>query len=195
MSHILKLSQAKDQLAREAERGKRAAEVFPPNLLVQHRPAHTVGPVNGWYALGGPLIGRATTLAEAGCSRPDPGTRSAIVLEELFLDGLGHVYADGQAEPAEPLDSFAFTPYRQQCILQVLDELTEALERDDGGGLGQEATAMLVRDVQAFVTERRLPNGMPHRAIPQRPHTPATSMATCMQATCWSPRAARPAPS
>jgi CheY-like chemotaxis protein len=169
MSHILKLSQAKDQLVREAERGKRAAEVFPPNLLIQHRPEHTVGPVNGWYALGGPFIGRAITL-RSWLQSAQPAAVGDL-MEELFLDGLGDVYADGQAEPVDPSDSFAFTPYRQQCILQVLDELTEALERDDGGGLGQEATAILVRDVQAFVTERRLPNGMPHRAISHETYT------------------------
>ena len=43
MSHILKLSQAKELLAREAERGIRAAEVLPPHLLVQHRPPHRSG--------------------------------------------------------------------------------------------------------------------------------------------------------
>ena len=37
MSHILKLSQVKGLLTREAERGRRAAEVLPPPLLVQHR--------------------------------------------------------------------------------------------------------------------------------------------------------------
>ena len=165
ISHILKLSQAKDQLVREAERGKRAAEVFPPNLLIQHRPEHTVGPVNGWYALGGPFIGRAITLQSWLLLAQPSAVAVSDLMEELFLDGLGDIYADGQAEPVDPSDSFAFTPYRQQCILQVLGELTEALERDDGGGLGQEAAAILVRDVQAFVTDRRLPNGMLHRAI------------------------------
>ena len=58
------------------------------------------------------------------------------MLEELFVDGLAHVYADVRLETTGPLGSFAFSPYRQQRILQVLEELTEALERDDGGGLG-----------------------------------------------------------
>ena len=164
MSHILKLSQAKDQLTSEAERGKRAADVFPPNLLIEHRPQHTVGPVNGWYALSGPFIGRATTLRSWLLSAQPSSTAVGDLMEELFVDGLGDVYADGQSEPVELTDSFSFTPYRQQCILQVLDELTEALTRDDGGALGEETT-VLVRDVRAFVTQGRLPNGISHRDI------------------------------
>ena len=165
MSHILKLSRAKDQLVREAERGKRAAEVLPPNLLIQHRPQHMVGPVNGWYALGGPFIERAITLRNWLRSAEPSETAVGDLLEELFIDDLGDVYADGQSELSEPSDCFAFTPYRQQCILQVLDELTEALAREDGGALGEEATGNLVRDVKAFVTERHLPSGIPHRDI------------------------------
>ncbi len=165
LSHILKLSQAQELLAREAERGKRAAEVLPPHLLVQHRPPRVVGPVNGWYALGGPLIERATTFRAwlAGQTPPDPDV-VGDVLEGLFVDGLGHVYADGRPEATEPLVYFSFTPYRQRCILQALDELKEALERPDGGGLAAEA-AKLVADLTLFVTERRLP-GIPQRAIP-----------------------------
>jgi hypothetical protein len=164
ISHILKLSQARDQLAREAERGKRAAEVFPTNLLIQHRPQHTVGPVNGWYALSGQFMGRAITLRSWLLSAQPSSTSVGDLMEELFVDGLGDVYADGQLVPVEPADSFSFTPYRQQCILQVLDELTEALTRDDGGALGEE-TAVLVRAVRAFVTQGRLPNGVSHRDI------------------------------
>jgi CheY-like chemotaxis protein len=164
VSHILKLSQAKDQLVREAERGKRAAEVLPPNLLIQHRPQHVVGPVNGWYALGGPFIGRATTLHGWLLSTQPSPLAVGDVMEELFVDGLADVYADGRAQSGEPLDSFSFTPYRQQCILQVLDELKEALEREDGGALGADA-AVVARDLRAFVTERRLPGGVPQRDI------------------------------
>ena len=170
ISHILKLSQAKDQLAREAERGKRAAEVFPTNLLIQHRPQHTVGPVNGWYALSGPFIGRAITLRSWLLSAQPSSTAVSNLMEELFVDGLGDVYADGQSEPVELADSFSFTPFRQQCILQVLDELTEALRRDDGGALGEEA-AVLVKDVKAFVTARRLPKGISHRHISHDTYT------------------------
>lgn len=114
VSHILKLSQAKDLLVREAERGKRAAEVLPPNLLIQHRPQHSVGPVNGWYALGGPFMGRATTLRGWLLSvRPAPKVVDDV-MEELFVDGLGDMYADVRPESTEPLGSFAFTPYRQR---------------------------------------------------------------------------------
>jgi hypothetical protein len=163
MSHILKLSQAKELLAREAERGKRAAEVLP-TLLVQHQPAHSVGPVNGWYALGGPLIERATTFRGWLATGPSPAA-VGDVLEALFIDGLGQVYADGRAEPEEPLASFVFTPYRQRCILQALGELKAALARTDGGGLGDTATD-IVASLTAFVTEKRLPQ-VPVRAIPQ----------------------------
>jgi CheY-like chemotaxis protein len=166
-SHILKLSQTKDLLVREAERGKQAADVLPPHLLIQHRPQHVVGPVNGWYALSAPYMGRATTLRGWLLSSPAPSAEAVgELLEELFVDGLGDVYAEGRPESAKPLDSFAFTPYRQQCILQVLDELTEALERGDGGGLGPDA-AVLARDLKAFITSKRLPGGISQRDIPR----------------------------
>jgi hypothetical protein len=158
-SHILKLSRSRDQLTREADRGESAADVFPPNLLIQHRPPHTVGPVNGWYALGGPFVGRAITMHSwllSGQASPDA---VADLLEELFVDGLGSAYEDCQLRPVEPPGSFAFSPYRQQRILQVLDELTEALVRRDGGDLGEDAAAILVRNVTAFVKDQRLPNG------------------------------------
>ena len=164
MSHILKLSQAEDLLTREAERGRRAAEVLPPPLLVQHRPPHAVGPVNGWYALAGPLIERATTLRGwlAGERTPEMVSH---VLEALFADGLAHVYAEGRPTPMHLLESFGFTPYRQRCILQVLEELREALERDDGGGLAGE-TGRIVRVLTTFITESRLP-GITQDEIPR----------------------------
>lgn len=163
MSHILKLSQAKELLAREAERGKRAAEMLP-TLLVEHRPAHSVGPVNGWYALGGPLIERATTFRGWLATGPSPAA-VGDVLGALLIDGLGQVYAGGHDEPEEPLASFVFTAYRQRCILQALEELKAALARSDGGGLG-EAAADIAAYLTAFVTEKRLPE-VPARAIPQ----------------------------
>jgi CheY-like chemotaxis protein len=165
-SHILKLSQAKDLLVREAERGKRAATILPPNLLIQHRPQHAVGPVNGWYALGAPFMGRATTLRSWLLSSQPPAPAAVRdLLEELLVDGLGDVYAEGRAESAGALDSFAFTPYRQQCILQVLDGLTEALERGDGGGLGPNVE-VLARDLKAFITGRLLPGGVSQHDVP-----------------------------
>ena len=166
MTHILKLSRAKDDLVQETERGERAAEVFPPNLLIPHRSQHMVGPVNGWHALGGPFMERAITLRHWLRFSQPTSTAVGDLMEELFIDGLGGAYQDGQFERSDPFGSFAFTPYRQQCILQVLDELTEAIARSDGGGVGKEATGELVRDVRAFVTERRLPNRIPQRDIP-----------------------------
>jgi len=134
--------------------------VFPPNLVIQHRPQHIVGPVNGWYALSGPFTGRAITLRSWLLRAP---TDAAVgdLMEELFVDGLGDVYADGRSGSDDPSGGFAFKPYGQQRILQVLGELTEALQRDDGGALGEEETATLVRDVRAFVLDRRLPNRVP----------------------------------
>jgi CheY-like chemotaxis protein len=164
VSHILKLSQARDQLTREAERGRRAAQVFPPNLLIQHNPQHTMGPVNGWYALGGPFVGRGITLRNWLLSSQPSSVAVGDLMEELFIDGLGDVYAGGRPESAELADSFAFRPYRQQSILQVINELSEALERDDGGGLGAEAGS-LIRDLRTFVTQRRLPGGASYRDV------------------------------
>jgi len=164
-SHILKLGRSKDQLVREADRGRFAAEVFPSNLLIQHRPPHVVGPVNDWYALGSPFIGRSITMRDWLLSAQPSRVAVGDLMEELLVDGLKEVYASGKHQPGEPAGSFAFTPYRQQRILQVLDELTEALGRGDGGALGQEAAAVLVRDVKAFVMEQRLPNGIPYRDI------------------------------
>jgi hypothetical protein len=79
-------------------------------------------------------------------------------MESLFVDRLAHVYARGRSERTEALASFSFTPYRQRCILQVLAELTEVLEREDGGALGGDVDP-LVNDLTAFITERRLPGG------------------------------------
>ena len=165
-SHILKLSQTPDLLVREAERGRAAAEKLPPQLLVQHRPAHSVGPVNGWYALGGPLIERAPTLR--GWLRSGNATPAAVgdVLEVLLTENLGCLYAAGRTEAVNPMSCFAFTPYRQSCILRELDELTEALRRDDGGALGDETDA-LVRAVRTFVTEHWLPGKVTE---PPAPH-------------------------
>jgi hypothetical protein len=165
VSHILKLSLSKDELIREADRGRRARDVFPSHLLIQYSPPHAVGPVNGWYALGGPFAGRATTLRSWLLSAQASPTAVGDLMEELFVDGLGNAYEDCQLQPVESSGSFTFTPRRQQRILQVLDELTEALERPDGGDLGPDAAATLVRDVKAFVTERRLPNGISPRDI------------------------------
>lgn len=166
VTHILKLSRAHELLAREAERGRRAAEVLSPNLLIQHRPPRTVGPVNGWSALGGPLMERATTLRTWLLSgQPTPAEVSDL-MEALFVDNLRHVYAQGRTERTEPVGSFAFTPYRQRFILQVLDELTEALERDDGAALAGEAAAV-TRDLKAFITEGLLPGGVPPHDIPR----------------------------
>jgi CheY-like chemotaxis protein len=158
-SHILKLSQTPDQLAREAERGRAAAEKLPPHLLVQHNPAHSVGPVNGWYALGGPLIERAPTLR--GWLRSGGATAAAVgdVLEVLLTENLGRMYAAGRIDAVDPMRSFAFTPYRQSCILQELDDLAEALRRDDGGALGHEAD-VVVRGVRTFITDHQLPGGV-----------------------------------
>ena len=168
MSHFLKLSQARELLDREAERGTRAAEVLSSHLLVQHRPSYSVGPVNGWYALGGPFIERPTTLRGWLLAREQPPEPAAIadVLEALFVDGLTHVYGDGRYARTTPLGSFSFTLYRQRCILGVLDELSEALERDDGGSLGAEAAA-IARDLRAFVVDRSLPGSIPPRDIPE----------------------------
>ena len=168
MSHFLKLSQARELLDREAERGTRAAEVLSSHLLVQHRPSYSVGPVNGWYALGGPFIERATTLRGWLLSKEQPPEPAAIadVLEALFVDGLSHVYGDGRYARTAPLDSFSFTPYRQRCILEVLDELSEALERDDGGSLGADAVP-IARELRAFVVDRSLPGSIPLRDIPE----------------------------
>ena len=94
-SHILKLSQTPDLLAREAERCREAAEKLPPHLLVQHNPAHSVGPVNGWYALGGPLIERAPTLRS--WLRSGKATAAAVgdVLEVLLAENLGPTVRGG----------------------------------------------------------------------------------------------------
>ena len=167
MSHFLKLSQARELLDREAERGTRAAEVLSSHLLVQHRPPYSVGPVNGWYALGGPFIERATTLRGWLLSKEQPPEPAAIadVLEALFVDGLTHVYGDGRYARTTSLDSFSFTPYRQRCILEVLDELSEALERDDGGSLGADAVP-IARELRAFVVDRCLPGSIPLGDIP-----------------------------
>jgi hypothetical protein len=169
ISHVLKLSQARRLLAEEAHRGQRAAEVLPAHLLVQHRPAHPVGPVNGWHALGGPLVKGATTLHQwlsAGPGREDVED----VLEALLVEGLGPSYAEGQFEPGEPLARLAFPHHRQGSVLESLGELRGALVRSDGGGLDEETSHQLVSDVTAFVTERQLPRVLKW-SIPRQTYT------------------------
>lgn len=167
VSHIMKLSKAEDVLAQEAARGRQARDAFSSSLLVQHQPPQAVGPVNGWYALGSPLVERATTLRQwlrSGDSPPAPDA-VADLMEALFVDRLAPVYARGEFRSLPLLQSFAFTAYRQQVILRVLDELKEALERGDGGALGSE-TEGLVSDLTAFITQRRLPGATGQRPIP-----------------------------
>jgi CheY-like chemotaxis protein len=168
LSHVLKLSRARDLLLREAERGQRAADVLAPNLLLQQRTARPVGPVNGWYALGGRLVERATTFRAWLASGPSPSVVEDI-LEALFVEGLGPLYAEAQSVSMEPLESFAFSYYRQRRILHALGELEETLSRPDGGGLSH-ATSELVTDLTAFITERRLLL-VPLRAIPRQTYT------------------------
>ena len=56
------------------------------------------------------------------------------VLEALFVDRLPTCTRRDELADAAA-GELGFTP-SQRCILQVLDELREALERDDGGGAG-----------------------------------------------------------
>jgi hypothetical protein len=164
--HVLKLSRAGDLLAQEADRGQRAADLLPANFLVQYRPAQAVGPVNGWYALGAPLVERATTLRAWLATGP---ARGAIedVLARLFVDGLGQIYADGDEVPGTPLTSYAFPHHRQRRILHALDELTEALSRPDGGNFA--AGSDLVANLTAFVADNQL-MGVSSRSIPRQTH-------------------------
>ncbi len=167
VSHILKLSKTEEVLASEAAYGRQARDAFSPSLLVQHQPPHPVGPVNGWFALGSPLVERAITLRQWLGSRDNPPAPEAVadLMEALFVDRLAPVYERGEFRREPILDSFAFTAYRQQVILRVLDELQEALERGDGGALGSE-TGALLRDLRAFVTQRRLPGPAGERPLP-----------------------------
>ncbi|HEY7144277.1 MAG TPA: phosphotransferase [Streptosporangiaceae bacterium] len=169
ISHVLKLSRARDQLAEEASRGQWAAEILPPSLLVQHRPGHPVGPANGWYALGGPLVKRASTFRQWLSAGPDERDVEDV-LEALLVDGMGPSYAEGQFEPGEPLAAFAFPHHRQRSVLESLGELRGALTRPDGGGLDTEAEDQLVRDVTQFVAERHLPRVLKW-SIPQQTYS------------------------
>jgi CheY-like chemotaxis protein len=166
--HVLKLSRAGDRLDSEATRGRIAAEVLPPHLLVQHRPARPVGPVNDWYALGGPLIDRAMTLRAWLRTGPEAASIRAV-LERLFADGLSHIYGELKEITTEPLGSFSFPHYRQRRILSALDEIKEALRRPDGGNLA-DSTSDLVRDLTAFIAEGRLLDVLT-RSIPRQTYT------------------------
>jgi CheY-like chemotaxis protein len=158
-SHVLKLSQTPELLIQEAARGRQAAQKLPPHVLVWHNPPDPVGPVNGWYALGSPLIERAPTLRSWLKSAAPSAADVADVLEALLAENLRRLYAEGRLEEQDTMRSFGFTPYRQSCILQELDDLAEAVRREDGGALGAEADR-LVRDVNVFVTRQLLPGGI-----------------------------------
>jgi CheY-like chemotaxis protein len=169
ISHVLKLSRARRLLAEEAHRGQRAAEILPAHLLVQHRPAHPVGPVNGWYALGGPLVKGATTLHQWLSTGPEKEDVEDV-LEALLVEGLGPSYAEGQFEPGEPLAQLTFPHHRQRSVLESLGQLREALVRPEGAGLDQETASTLEADVTAFVTERQLPRVLKW-SIPRQTYT------------------------
>ena len=161
---VLKLSRAGDLLEKEAYRGQRAADLLPTHLLVPYRPIQPVGPVNGWYALGAPLVDRATTFRGWLATGPSV-TDIGEVLEMLFIQGLGRTYAEATKVAASPLGSYVFEHYRQRRILHALDELIEALERPDGGNFAN-GTSDLVTELTAFVTENRLIRAL-RKSIPQ----------------------------
>lgn len=163
--HALKLSQVESRLVQEAERCTLASGLLPPRLLVRHLPERPVGPVNGWYALGAPLLEHATTL-RTWLGKGPASSAVEDILEVLFAEDLRHTYAETQQAATEPLKWLAFPHYRQCRVLWALSELREVLTRPDGGNLAG-GSPKLVTDLTGFVSEARLPGLLP-RQLPRK---------------------------
>ena len=160
LRHVLKMSRSEQDLREEAENAMLAGNVVPPRFFVRHNPEKPVGPVNGWYALGAPLLDRAGTLRRWLAGGPEPEV-VAEVIEELFTEGLRDVRASSlRVREGGVLDCYAFPDHRKQRILKACAELREALARPEGGN--QPDAARMIHDLELFVRAGRLGELGPH---------------------------------
>lgn len=163
--HVLKMSTARTELRKESERAVLAGALLEPRFFVRHDPEYLVGEVNGWYALGAPLLERASTLRKWLAGGPAAGAVEDV-FEALFLEGVGRVYTTNiRREDNCALDNYRFAHYKQQQILQAIDELQEALVRPEGGNLTD--TAALATDLSSFIRDTTLKNA-PRHELPTR---------------------------
>jgi hypothetical protein len=167
--HVLKMNRARSELRKESQRAVLAGAVLEPRFFVRHDPEYLVGEVNGWYALGAPLLERACTLR--GWLAEGPSSESIEdVFETLFLEGLGPVYSKNiRRHDTHALDAYGFVHHRQQKVLQAIEDLSGALVRPEGGDLTD--TETLVADLSLFVRSAEIRN-LPRYALPG--HTGAT---------------------
>ena len=167
LRHVLKMSRSEPDLREEAENAMLAGNVVPPRFFVRHNPEKPVGPVNGWYALGAPLLDRAGTLRRWLADGPRPEV-VAEVIEELFTEGLHDVRATNlRVRDGSALDCYAFPEHHKPRILRAFAELREALSRPEGGD--QPEADRMIHDLESFVRAGRLgdldPPELPGQAV------------------------------
>jgi hypothetical protein len=169
--HVLKMSRALDKLKMEASQATLAANVIAPRFFVRHHTPVPTREVNGWYALGAPLLERARTLRSWLAGGPSPAIVEDV-FETLFIEGLAPVYADyDDEEEGNAVEAYKFQPYKQCQILQAIDELRPALTRPEGGRLSD--TDNLVVGLSLFVRGARLGDLARHE-LPARTRTTFT---------------------
>lgn len=169
MAHVLKMSMAERTLQREVEGGVLARSVLSPRWLVQHHPEGLIGPINGWYALGATLAEGAVTLRTWLAGGPRPETVEDV-FETLFLEALEPMYsANGRQVEGNALEKLSFPHHRQRRVLHAMNELHDALARQDGGDLADRLPVIL-HDLTDFIVDGRLPRTSP-RELPRRTHS------------------------
>jgi CheY-like chemotaxis protein len=165
--HVLKVSRAADDLARETRGALHARQLLPQRFVVPIQPERPVGPVNGWCATGAHLDRDAVPLHTWLGTGPAPELVQDV-FDLLFTDCLGGLYETTGEDRDGSAPSLFTLPYYKQClVLRALDELVPLLTHPRGGRIEDAST--LLTDIGAFVTEGRLP-GIQQRTLPQRSH-------------------------
>ncbi len=165
--HVLKVSRAEENLVRETRGALHARQLLPQRFVVPLQPERPVGPVNGWCATGAHLDRDAVPLHTWLAAGPAPELVRDL-FDLLFSDCLGVLYETTGEDRDGSAPSLFMLPYYKQClVLRALEELAPLLIHPRGGRLENAST--LLADVEAFVTEGRLP-GVQERNLPQRSH-------------------------
>ena len=162
--HVMKLSKDIALLSRELERTRAANAKLPPHLIFRHQPESLIGPSGGWYALAGPLLSEAVTLRSWLSTRPASSIVDSV-MAGMFVDGLAGLYQESRHDEEDALALLAFPAYRQARVIHAMRELSEAMARDDGCGIGN--VEEVVSDVTAFVVDRTLPR-LPRLSVPKQ---------------------------
>jgi hypothetical protein len=156
--HLLKVSRDRDSLAIEAGRGADADLLVRNGLLVRPEPKEPVGPVNGWYAIASKLQRNAVPLRDWLAQPPPRAAEVENVMESLFTDGLGYLYAETAVRVDSPAELLALPPYRQRHILRAMNELLPVLTHQECCNLPAAETERVEQTIRLFVLDQRIDN-------------------------------------